>query len=190
MGGMEIAALVLEYVKALAWPLVVLGLALIFRSELRDLVDRIRIFKGLGFEAQLAEKLSRVAATAEKIEKESGVRVKRRKAVKEPGASPLERILSAWSDLEVLSYEVSRNRGENRPVTNVAQLFRALHRDGLVSEDLVGVARGLQGIRNDIVHRPGGVNLIGEFVDEFIDTTLVLCEALEALLDRPTEKVS
>jgi hypothetical protein len=190
MGGMEIAALVLEYVKALAWPLVVLGLALMFRAELRDLVDRIRTFKGMGFEAQIAEKLSRVAAKAEKIEKASGLNTSKRVEERSIGESPLERLLGAWREVEVLAYEIGRARGAAHSVKNVGQLVRELHRDGLVTDDLVEIARGLQGIRNDIVHRQEGISLLGGSVDSFIDLTHTLRDALEGVLKKVQKNVS
>jgi hypothetical protein len=39
---MEIAKLVLEYVKALAWPLTIILLSLSFRSEIKRLLARLR----------------------------------------------------------------------------------------------------------------------------------------------------
>lgn len=39
---MELAKLVLEYVKALAWPVTALAIALIFRREIRAIIARIR----------------------------------------------------------------------------------------------------------------------------------------------------
>ncbi|HXI40118.1 MAG TPA: hypothetical protein VNH18_01650 [Bryobacteraceae bacterium] len=39
---MELAKLVLEYVKALTWPVTALSIALIFRREIRAILARIR----------------------------------------------------------------------------------------------------------------------------------------------------
>ncbi|MFF2655567.1 hypothetical protein [Streptomyces sp. NPDC058045] len=38
---MDVAELVLEYVKALAWPLVAVGLGLLFRNQLASVIDRV-----------------------------------------------------------------------------------------------------------------------------------------------------
>jgi len=87
---------VLEYLKVIAWPATVIGLLLFFRSEIRKLVGRIRRFKGMGVEADLAEEMSEVAAESEKIpelQTDLGAALIRQQP--QPAASLLGRMLIA-----------------------------------------------------------------------------------------------
>ncbi len=66
---MEIAKLVLEYVKALAWPLTIIGLSLSFRSEIKRLLARLRkaALPG-GVSVDLGEEVREVKQLSEKVE--------------------------------------------------------------------------------------------------------------------------
>ncbi|MFD7595956.1 hypothetical protein ACFV6D_23310 [Kitasatospora sp. NPDC059812] len=62
---MEIAKLVLEFVKALIWPLIVLFIALAFREQFRKLLDRLKEVNGGGITAAFGEDVERAQAAAE-----------------------------------------------------------------------------------------------------------------------------
>jgi len=66
---MEIAKLALEYVKALAWPLTVLFLSLLFRSEIKRVFARLRkaALPG-GISVDLQEEIREVKQLSEKVE--------------------------------------------------------------------------------------------------------------------------
>ena len=182
---MEIAALVLEYIKALAWPVAAFAIAFMFRSELRDLVDRVTHFKGPGFEADIAAKLERVVEKAETIQSGDGP---------VPGDAPREssdssflgQSLSAWSLVEFAARDVAALRRARPMGINVARLFHELSKEGLVDPSMVEIAEGMQGIRNDLVHRP----IEGQIDKKFVDSFVGLCEKLRASLEEAREKIS
>lgn len=66
---MEIAKLVLEYIKALAWPLTVIALSLSFRSEIKRLLARLKkaVLPG-GVSVDLQEEVREVKQLSEKVE--------------------------------------------------------------------------------------------------------------------------
>ena len=66
---MEIAKLVLEYVKALVWPLTVLALSLFFRSEIKRVLARLRkaVLPG-GVSVDLQAEVHEVKELSEKVE--------------------------------------------------------------------------------------------------------------------------
>jgi len=66
---MEIAKLVLEYIKALVWPIVVVSLSLLFRSEIKKVLGRLRkaVFPG-GLSVDLQEEVQKVRQLSEKIQ--------------------------------------------------------------------------------------------------------------------------
>jgi hypothetical protein len=66
---MEIAKLVLEYVKALVWPVVVLALSFYFRNEIKKILARVRkaVLPG-GVSVDLQEEVQEVKKLSEKVE--------------------------------------------------------------------------------------------------------------------------
>jgi len=66
---MEIAKLVLEYIKALVWPITVVSLSLLFRSEIKRVLGRLRkaVFPG-GVSVDLQEEVQEVKQLSEKIQ--------------------------------------------------------------------------------------------------------------------------
>lgn len=65
--SVDVARVVLDYVKALAWPLIVLTLALTFRDEVRRLLRRIKSAKGAGAEVEFGEDAQAVTAEAVQV---------------------------------------------------------------------------------------------------------------------------
>jgi hypothetical protein len=68
---MEIAKLILEYLKVLAWPSTSLLLALLFRAEIRKLMARLRkaVLPG-GVSLELEEQIQQVRILTERVESE------------------------------------------------------------------------------------------------------------------------
>lgn len=69
---MEIAKLILEYVRALIWPSTTIGLALLFRVEIRKLLARLRkaVLPG-GVSLELEDEIRQVRALSQQVESES-----------------------------------------------------------------------------------------------------------------------
>ncbi len=69
---MEIARLILDYLRALIWPCTAIGLALLFRVEIRRLLTRLRkaVLPG-GLSLELDEKVQQVRALSLQVEAES-----------------------------------------------------------------------------------------------------------------------
>jgi len=66
---MDIAKLVLEYVKAIAWPATVFGLSLLFRGEIKRVLARLRkaVLPG-GVSVDLQEEVQQVKELSEKVQ--------------------------------------------------------------------------------------------------------------------------
>ncbi|MET9255014.1 hypothetical protein [Streptomyces sp. NPDC003717] len=62
---MQIAALVLDYLKVLLWPLVTFAVIYTFRDDVRDLVKRVRSLSAPGVDAEFSEEVVEVSAAAE-----------------------------------------------------------------------------------------------------------------------------
>ncbi|KJL28783.1 hypothetical protein [Microbacterium oxydans] len=173
---------VLEYLKVIAWPVTVIGLLVFFRSEIRKLVGRIRRFKGMGVEADLAEEMSEVAAESEKIpelQTDLGAALIRQQP--QPAASLLGRMLIAWSELELEARAAAVRQRMAHGGTNLGVLFGQLRKDGLVSVETEDTARRMQEIRNQIVHRASGLLVDPSFVEHFEEATNNLAIVLRAI---------
>ena len=66
---MEIAKVILEYVKAVMWPITVLTLSLVFRNEIKRVFSRLRkaVLPG-GVSVDLQEEVHEVKELTEKVE--------------------------------------------------------------------------------------------------------------------------
>ncbi|MEV7129834.1 hypothetical protein [Streptomyces sp. NPDC093260] len=61
---MNVARLVLDYMKALAWPAIVLIVMIFFRDEFRKLLRRLKSAKGGGASVEFSEEVQAVAEEA------------------------------------------------------------------------------------------------------------------------------
>ncbi|MFE4855795.1 hypothetical protein [Streptomyces sp. NPDC056670] len=89
---MEIAQIVLDYLKALVWPLIVLFVALAFKDEFRRLLDRLTEVKGAGFGAAFGEGVRRAQSVAEAAISEDP-------SASELANSPIENVFDAFRDI-------------------------------------------------------------------------------------------
>ncbi len=121
---MEIAKLVLEYVKALAWPLTIILLSLSFRSEIKRLLARLRkaVLPG-GLSVDLQEEVREVKQLSERVESAPPVEDRRKKPgipLTEANARMMKLGLAPMlSGLDVAYY---RSMAETDPVLALAGL--------------------------------------------------------------------
>ncbi|MFJ4996538.1 hypothetical protein ACIP5T_00150 [Microbacterium sp. NPDC088619] len=185
--GMKLATLLLDYLKVIVWPAVVVWGLWMFRRQLRDFIDRVRSGKMGWFEFEtemrhLSEKSEVLPdlAAAQASEEQRG-EVPSTPEAPEP-ATLLGRMLLAWSDLEVAAREAGIRRQKSAQFSrNLVVLFGALEHDGLISREAVSIARSLQRVRNSIVHRATETVLTPQFVDDFTETTRNLTTILHAV---------
>lgn len=180
---MEIAALVLEFTKVLAWPVAVVALAVMFRTQLTELIGRIELLKVPGVEARLAARMANIVAEAEEIPELDDGGETEGEAVADI-AHPerlLGRLLTSWSSLEVMARKIAQERGDPERGRNLGLLFGDLRSDGLISAKTEALARNVQRIRNDVVHHASDAVLTESFVGEFEDITQRLVRLLQKL---------
>ncbi|NIL52712.1 hypothetical protein HBK87_19410 [Streptomyces sp. 2BBP-J2] len=166
---MEIARLVLDYLKVLVWPFVVLLIAHRFAGEIRGLLRRIRNLSAAGVDAEFSEVVEGAGAGAEAAARqtpplEDGSRTDDQ-APRPAGAahatvtspladmafvSPEGAIMAAWRLVEaklitmVPGYEVPRQRG---------RLFAYMIRsDEIFPRDISRALHELRNVRNEVTH--------------------------------------
>jgi len=121
---MEIAKLVLEYIRALIWPLTVLGISLFFRREVKGLLARLRkaVLPG-GVSLDLGEEVREVKELSERVQ--SSPRSPERKGtatipLTEANARMMK--LGLTPMLSGLDIDYFRSRAETDPVLALAGL--------------------------------------------------------------------
>lgn len=161
------AELVLDYLRALIWPLTVLVLAMLFRDQLRDLIEGVVEFTGPG-NLSFKRRTEAVKEIAEDAHAESRrpddpsepLSFDRSNRVEELDRylalaedDPAEAMRGAWRYLRGFIRDVTHAVGTDRalsPGASTADHVRTLVPLGL-SEEMVGVARELSNLRNDVV---------------------------------------
>lgn len=169
---MDVAELVLDYLKVLIWPAVVLTALLMFRNQLRSLFARIVEASGFGATLKLEQNAARAAEASEAIPELASAPELPQPGENEqiPPTDHVGRLLVTWNRLE----SVARNTAERLDLPpnagrNLGVLSYQLRKRGLISDEVVGVARELQGIRNRVVHELDDLRLSPSFVNDFTE---------------------
>ncbi|MGV8911224.1 MAG: hypothetical protein ACOH14_01290 [Rhodoglobus sp.] len=162
MGWKEFFA---SLVGSIAWPTVILVLGIIFRTQLVEVLQRLRGLKVSGAEATFASGLDRVETQVENFqatEDEDVVQQAREDAQSEEGNAtnpnradldPSGTVLQAWEHLVNAVKELRRSTaGRGRPSNNIRIVLSQLRDDGVVNDLYVESVLGLQGLRNRVAH--------------------------------------
>jgi hypothetical protein len=155
---MDVRTLIVELVKAGAWPLVTLIVALTVRRPMMSVIDglKLKTMKGGGFEAEfqvLSAEVRREVSALPAAPKEAALSAKRFEAV-ELGSGPAARgaIVSTWLEVENAVDLAARDAG----ITAVGfpEKLRALGAKGMLEAATIDAVTGLRMMRNMAVHAP------------------------------------
>ncbi len=194
---MKIAQLVLEYVTVLAWPVVAVAALLVFRSDIKTLLSRVKKASGFGAEIELEAEARRVAAQAEQLPElpphrmpkpdKTGVGLDRPVSSLEGQTTRLGELIVAWLSVEGAARSLSERLGLPPSAgPNLRRLSSELVRRDLLSTQARDVAVQLQEVRNRVIHEPDGVLLTESFISDFKDAARNLVTVLEGILPTPS----
>lgn len=162
--------LIVGLADALAWPIVAAAIAIVFKTDLRRLLERLREGRFGPFEGKFADRVNAlenadaaVAATPaaptdappgpvpgiDPVAQEPQVEVA--PSIPRPTASPRDQVINAASFLDGV-IAVAKKKYPDAP-TQLA-LMRALQRDGLIVSADVNIYKGLRTLRNQVIHNP------------------------------------
>ncbi|MFD8144551.1 hypothetical protein [Streptomyces sp. NPDC059708] len=208
---MEIAELVLKYVQALVWPGVTVGCVWVLRHQLaealkrmsrvetpagsiefaaaaRDVLDEAEELTGATVPSESAEPVSDDAGHGREGESASIVNPRRfREARHMADASPIGAIVSAWNELERVSWALIGRHPELMPEPvhrgmtprwlDWRNLFQALG----VSPDGLSLYGRLRDLRNRAVHGRLSDDVGPAAARDFVESCLLLARELEQL---------
>jgi hypothetical protein len=149
---MDVLTFVAAIVKALAWPVAAIVIAVLFRKQLRALLERIRKGKigpaEFEFEQEVKELVEQTPAPLQLPTPTAAPTVSL--ATNNPRAA----ILEAWLRVESSAHRLSYYSGSTPPSTsrNTTNILRSLGKTGLLSSDDIALFNDLRGLRNQAVH--------------------------------------
>jgi hypothetical protein len=167
---MDVATFVVELVKALAWPVTLILLAMFFRKQLIGLFEglRLRRLKGKDFEIEFEEGMKAVrkeipqkaTLTAQRAEPES----ESARFDLSPDSidddliahAPQGAIVAAWTKLEGTLTSAAEQFGlTDVPPTSVGRILDGLAKKGVLQPTTLQAITTLRHLRNLVVHSTG-----------------------------------
>jgi uncharacterized protein YutE (UPF0331/DUF86 family) len=151
---MDILTFIIELLKAVAWPITALGIAMLFRGQLISLLNRIRKGK-LGpaeFEFEEAVKALKEEA-AEVVQAPLAIGVGT-PTVKLVSSEPRAAILSAWLQVEAAAANlaIGRQLVDPRSARNPSAVIRAIQKAEIIQPQYISLLSELRHLRNQAVH--------------------------------------
>ena len=150
-------------VDALAWPLVALALALIFRKPLAALIPLIERIKFLGGEVRLRERLEKTSSQAERSLPLQDPPLVDERIQDVAETYPRGAMIESWLLIERELVDLAEDRNVRISPSqrrSPKQVARALVAAGILDDSLAAIVDELQAIRNSVVHSvsisPGG----------------------------------
>ena len=182
--------IVVQLVSSLAWPITVLVIVFVFRSELAKAFSRLSNLKYKELEVKFGTDLEKVEKEAKLINLKTHIEVttntsaklsvdsEYEQLIKIAELSPRAAITAAWFEIEKAAKEVITNAGLKlkRP-ENVIEVVNYLVKERLFNESAISVFNNLRRLRNEATHAPEFVLSISE-AERFINLSLSLAHDL------------
>ena len=161
---MELARLVLDYLRVLAWPAVLIVAVFFFRVQLGSLVERVTEASAFGGTVKLESQARQVQEAVASFSSPGSLDRKTASGQNETGnrqndgISSVGNIVRAWAEVEIVAKRIYEQMG-NQPRRGVfvLRVVEDLVSRELISPDAAGVVRELFEIRNKLVHDPSVV---------------------------------
>ena len=173
----------LGFTKALAWPVIVIWVVLLFRKELRLLLDRLSQFKWGDLEA----KFSKAVADSVDVTRSVSLIAVPDNSTKEEfepifglaSISPRASVLESWMLLENEIRDTAQFAGFAIKTFNVSLLISQLSSWGKVPPEIIQNLKSLRDLRNAAVHVPDvAINL--HMANDYIQLAQTTINALKA----------
>jgi len=151
---MDPLTFVAELAKALSWPVAAVAIALIFREQIRALLQRIKKGKVGPAEFEFEERVAELRReTAEAQPPSTPVEVSP-SLVSQALNDPRGAIVSAWLQVEEAARDLALSRGLIPPkmAKSAVSLIRAIQKAEIVNLQHLGLFDALRDLRNRAVH--------------------------------------
>lgn len=177
---MDLLTFIAEIIKAVAWPIAAIVLAVLYRASIVKLLERVKSAKGPGFEAEFGEQLSQIQREADEADLPPATTT----PVASDDRPPPTRVFESWQSLEMLLNELYLKAKGSPPRTysDLRGFFYELVDKGRLQPQVKSIYNRLRIIRNRAVHPQAGDTPISEVeAKEYADLTARLVEELKAV---------
>ena len=178
---MDILTFIAELVKAAAWPLTVVSLALLFKEQLRALFSRIRKGKVGSAEFEFEHGVKELTEQAPPQPPPQVGTPTVTLATTNPRAAILEAWLGVESSVQRLAY--AKELPASRAPRNPSLMIRAIEQSGILPSEDVTLFNELRVLRNQATHDPD-FSPFPESVIKYVQ----LAEGLKQRIDRASNE--
>lgn len=190
-------ATLLQAIAALAWPAFAFTALFVFRSQIADLVTRLKKGKLLGQEIELGESLDKLTEAAESVQSEAAtlpnsVNVEKtadeqaveqdavRRIIAEAGRSPKAALIMLASELEKAARQALAVTGHlnGRQLVPIQQAIGELHQKYGLPSHVPSSLKYFWDVRNRLIHRGEGTD---DDILRAIDSGISILQALQVM---------
>jgi hypothetical protein len=173
-GGMDILEFIASLVSSLAWPLAAVLISILFRSQFRGLLERLRSFTVGGTTAEFRDELGSTEQLVERLEPTKGPEPPpidfQAPLDPVPAVIPSAAIMTYWSRIEQVLQELAVNRGYSDASNRSAlYLSKRLQADGILDEETATILSRLRELRNRASHGDSDLRLSPDDARRFRD---------------------
>lgn len=153
---MDTLTFLAEILKATAWPITTVVIAILFRTEFRALLRRIRKGKIGSAEIHFEEEVKKLTNAAQEITitPATGAITLKPEVVSLATLNPRAALLSAWIEIETALTNLAQKHGllNDQTRRNTSALVRAIANADLIPKSQVPAFLVLRELRNDAAH--------------------------------------
>ncbi|SRR5712691_11611465 len=182
---MDVLTFIVEIVKASAWPLAALFIALQFRDQLRALLARLKKGKVGPAEFEFEETVKTLKEEAAALPPGPVTAGVGASTVSLASSDPRAAIMNAWLEVETALARLAQTKGQvplSLPRSPV-QAIRAVQKAQLIEPHHIALFNDLRGLRNQAAHE-----LDFNPSTESVLTYVRLAKELSGVLDKAAEK--
>jgi len=182
----------LGLVKALAWPLTVFLVALVFRHEMRGILKRLSRVKYGDLEAHFEKDLEKAERNATQIQipfdrtLEATKPTEYERMIQLIEISPCAAIMEAWREIELAASRAiqAADIKVKRKIIGTPEVWELLHL-GLLSKDMFMLYSDLRHLRNKVAHSPT-FDLSENLTKRYVDLASKIIAKLNEIAENPT----
>ena len=151
---MDILTFIVEIFKAAAWPLAAVTIAMLFRTELKSLLNRVKRGKVGYAEIEFEHGIRTLETSIRPASDSSRVQTPAASAVALASADPRAAIIQAWLEVEdaITNLAYSRAQSSDEVPRHTLGAIQQLARLDILSSEQISLIYELRSLRNQAVH--------------------------------------
>lgn len=190
--------ILIKLIEVIIWPITTVSLGLLFRSELRQILQRFNKLKYKGIEADFDKELKPIENRAEiLIEKTKEIKIlpanreqyynSNNRLLEIAEVSPRAAISESWRELEIVTVKLLTTLGYDSSNVQMSKIFRNILIDNNYPQSIYDDYRKLRELRNKAVHA-NDFEISQSDAERYITTTLDIILFIQKITNDPNLK--